>query len=519
MRDNGMGSWTTRRARMTPDAVAVSQDGVEWTYADVHSRATRLANALRERGISAGDRVAYLGLNSIHFLAVMFATAKLGAIVVPLNTRLAPPETAYILGDSDPRLFVWDEPFTQIVTSNAVADLLQERGIATVTVHDSDGDCLSRWYAEGSETPVDEPVGLDDVFMIQYTSGTSGRPKGVMLTHGNITFNVYNVLVDLDLTSNEVALVTAPLFHTAALNQLFFPTFLKGGRCLIEAKWDAERALDLIQTQRVTYLFGVTSMYLSLTHAPGFDEADLSSINVTMSGGSPLPESLLRAWIDRGQMIVQGYGLTESSPGLTMLRRGEGIRKVGSAGTPCFFADVRVFDPTGRDVPPGVPGEVLGQGPNVTPGYWRNDAATDAAFVGDHWLRTGDLATVDDEGYLRIVDRVKDMIISGGENIYPAEVEAAIHDHPAIAEAAVIGIPDPQWGEVGRAVVSLRAGATLTTDELLSFLDGRIARYKIPRSVVILPELPHNASGKLVKGPLRERYGTSSTTDATKESS
>lgn len=505
MHDMGLGSWPTRRARMTPDAVALSQHGQDWTFREVEERATRLAHALRDRGVGPGDRVAYLGLNSVHFVAVMFAVAKLGAITVPLNTRLAPPETAFILRDAGPRLLVWDAPFASVVASADVADL----GLDLVAVHD-DGPAprLAELYAAGSTEPVDEPVGLDDVFMIQYTSGTSGRPKGVLLTHGNIHWNVYNLLVDLDLTSAEVALVTAPLFHTAALNQLFFPTFLKGGRSLVEEKWNPARALELIESERVTFLFGVTSMYLSLMQAPGWAEADLSSINVTMSGGAPIPESLLRAWLDRGQMIVQGYGLTEASPGLTMLRKAEGVAKVGSAGTPCFFADVRVVSPLLEDVGVGEPGEVLGQGPNVSPGYWQNESATAAAFVEPGWLRTGDLARLDDDGFLTIVDRVKDMIISGGENIYPAEVEAAIHTHPAVAEAAVIGVPDVRWGEVGRAIVSVREGASLTEAELLAHLDGRIARYKIPASVIVLAELPHNASGKLVKGPLRAAYGT-----------
>lgn len=506
MHDQGLGSWPARRARMTPDAVALSQHGVDWTYREVEQRSTALAHALRERGVAHGDRIAYLGLNSVHVIAVMFAAAKLGAVTVPLNTRLAPPETAFILRDCDPAVLVWDAPFAAVVDAPDVAEL----GLDRIAVGDgpgTDDTRLAELYAQGRTEPIDEPVSRDELFMIQYTSGTSGRPKGVMLTHGNIIWNVYNVLVDLDLSSQEVALVTAPLFHTAALNQLFFPTFLKGGRCLIEEKWDPAHALHLIETQRVSFLFGVTSMYLTLMNAPGFETADLSSINVTMSGGSPLPESLLRAWLDRGQMIVQGYGLTEASPGLTMLRKAEGIAKVGSAGTACFFSDVRVVDPMFDDVDGGLPGEVLGQGPNVTPGYWRNESATAEAFVEGDWLRTGDLATVDDDGFLTIVDRVKDMIISGGENIYPAEVEAAIHSHPAVAEVAVIGIPDARWGEVGRAIVSLKPGSALSETELIAHLDGRIARYKIPKSVIVLEELPHNASGKLVKGPLRRAYG------------
>ncbi len=366
-------------------------------------------------------------------------------------------------------------------------------------------DGLDGLMADGGQidgAEIDEPIGLDDLFMIQYTSGTSGRPKGVMLTHGNIVWNVYNLLVDIDLTSEEIALVTAPLFHTAALNQVLFPTILKGGTALIEARFDPARAIDLIETERVTLLFGVTSMYLALAASERFEAADLSSLRLALSGGAPIPESLLHTWLERGLMIVQGYGLTEASPGATMLRVADGVRKLGSAGTSCFFTDVRVALGD-RDVATGEPGEVLVSGPNVTPGYWRDDGATSAAFTGE-WLHTGDIAVVDDEGYLRIVDRLKDMYISGGENVYPAEVEQALHTHPAVAECAVIGVPDERWGEVGRAFVVVRAAQPSTPTALLAHLESRLARYKLPKSVVFVHELPHNASGKLLKSRLRE---------------
>jgi fatty-acyl-CoA synthase len=328
-----------------------------------------------------------------------------------------------------------------------------------------------------------------------------------MLTHGNITWNVYNLLVDVDLHSDEVALVTAPLFHTAALNQVLLPTLLKGGVALVEAKFDPERVLRLVEKEGVTLLFGVTSMYLALAQQPAWQSVDLSSLRSALSGGAPIPAALLETWRDRGVGIIQGYGLTEASPGTTMLRASDGPAKLGSAGTACFFTDVRLAGPTREEVPAGSAGEILVNGPNVSPGYWRNDQATSAARVDDGWLRTGDLGVVDEDGFLYVVDRVKDMIISGGENIYPAEVEQAVYTHPDVAEAAVIGVPDDRWGEVGRAVVVVRQGADLTADALLAHLDGRLARYKIPKSVVFVGELPHNASGKLVKSKVRELHG------------
>jgi fatty-acyl-CoA synthase len=342
--------------------------------------------------------------------------------------------------------------------------------------------------------------------MVQYTSGTSGRPKGVMLTHGNIIWNVYNLLVDVDLGSDEVALVTAPLFHTAALNQLLLPTLLKGGTAVLEPRFDPERVIDLIEEQGVTLLFGVTSMYLALSQSPRWADADLHTLRTALSGGAPVPAALLETWLERGLAIIQGYGLTEASPGATMTRAAESRRKLGSVGTSCFFSDVRVVGPDARPVAAGEIGEVLVQGPNVTPGYWNQPEATAAAI--DHgWLHTGDLATVDDEGYLFIVDRLKEMYISGGENVYPAEVEQAVYTHPSVAECAVVGVPDERWGEVGRAVVALRPGHSLTEEELLAHLTGRLARYKLPRTVVFTEELPHNASGKLVKSRVRELHG------------
>ncbi len=493
-----MGSWPGRRARMTPHRVALIQDGAETTYLTLHRRATRLAHGLRRHGIGRGDRVGYLGSNSVAFVETMFALAALGAVTVPLNTRLAPAETAFILADCGARLLIHDRGFESVAGSPEVRELR----IETVAVApESSGVTLETLRDNGSEEPIDEIITLDELFMIQYTSGTTGRPKGVLLTHGNITWNVYNLLVDLDLRNTEIALVTAPLFHTAALNQVLLPVLLKGGTALIEARWDPDRALHLIETYGVTMLFGVTSMYLGLSRAAAFGTADLRTLRTALSGGAPIPVSLLETYRDRGLTVIQGYGLTEASPGVTMLRAtdpGSGAGKLGSAGTPCFFTDVALA-PTDAS---GDVGEVLVQGPNVSPGYWNRPAAHT-----DGWLHTGDVARRDEDGYLYIVDRLKDMYISGGENVYPAEVEQALYAHDAVAECAVIGVPDPVWGEVGRAVVTPKPGAAPTESDLLTFLTTRIARYKIPKSVVFVTDLPHNAAGKLAKARIRTEYG------------
>ncbi len=498
MKDQGLGSWPRRRARMTPAKAALVQDGARMSYAELDEAVTRLAHGLRARGVARGDRVAFLGLNSIEMVATILATARLGAVSVPVNTRLAVPELAHVLEHSGARLLLVEDVLAEATSAPQVHAL----GIDTLVFTRAAGAGLDQLASEET-SEIDETIGLDDLFMIQYTSGTSGRPKGVMLTHGNVVWNVANLLVDIDLGSEEVALVTAPLFHTAALNQVLFPTILKGGTVLLEPRFDPTRAVDLIESERVTLLFGVTSMYLALAAVPRFAEADLSSLRLALSGGAPIPDSLLHTWLDRGLMIIQGYGLTEASPGTTMLRAADGVRKLGSAGTACFFTDVRVVAPDGDDAAIGDPGEVLVSGPNVSPGYWRDEDATANAFDAE-WLHTGDIAIRDDEGYLRIVDRLKDMYISGGENVYPAEVEQALHEHPDVAECAVLGVPDETWGEVGRAFVVARTGAELDEATVLAHLDGLLARYKLPKQVVFLPDLPHNASGKLVKSRLRE---------------
>ena len=491
-----MGSWVTRRTRAVAQQVALAEPGRELTYAQLDELSVRLAHGLRGRGVGRGNRVAYLGLNSIDLVICMLATAKLGAVFVPLNTRLAPPELAAILDDADPTLLLHTEDFSDTVPVTAMP---------VVMLQVDDGTSLRALMADDS-TPVDESIELDDLFMIQYTSGTSGRPKGVQLSHGNIVWNVYNLFADVDVCMDEVALVTAPLFHTAALNQVLFPTLFKGGTVLIEPRFDPVRALHLIETRRVTMLFGVTSMYLAIENAAGFEQADLSSLRSALTGGAPVPGTVLRRWTARGAPLTQGYGLTETSPGATMLRGADGPAKLGSAGPAVFFTDVRVVALDGSQAATDEPGEVEITGPNVTSGYWRNDQATSDAFTADGWLRTGDMAAVDADEFVRIVDRVKDMFISGGENVYPAEVEQAIHSHPAVAECAVIGVPDERWGEVGRAIVAVRDGETLTELDLLAHLDGRLARYKIPKTVIVVDEIPHNASGKVLKTTLRKEF-------------
>jgi fatty-acyl-CoA synthase len=496
MRNEGIGSWPARRARKTPHRTALIHSGRRPTYADLHRRTTRLAHALREAGVRRGDRVAYLGPNHPSFLETMFAVGALGAVFVPLNTRLAAPEIAHQLADS---------AATALIHAASLYDATDSPA-APVRLRVEVGPDYEELLAAAPDEPIDEPVTLDDPCIIMYTSGTTGRPKGAMLTHGNLTWNAVNLLIDQDLAADETALVVAPLFHTAGLNMLTLPVLLKGGTCVLVEAFDPGGTLDFIEEHGITFMFGVPAMYDQMARHPRWPDADLSSLRTLTCGGAPVPPSLIAAYQERGLTFQQGYGMTEASPGTLFLDAEHAVSKAGSAGVPHFFTDVRLVRPDLTPADIGEPGEVMVSGPNVIPGYWGLPQETAAAF-SDGWFRSGDLARADEDGYVYVVDRVKDMIISGGENIYPAEVENALLAHPDIVECAVIGLPDEKWGEVPRAVVVVREGARLGPDEVLASLAGRIAKYKIPKSVVVADELPRTASGKLLKPRIRSLYG------------
>ncbi|MFD7507211.1 long-chain fatty acid--CoA ligase [Streptomyces sp. NPDC059850] len=482
----GIGAWPRRRARKTPGRIAVVHGDDTQTYRELDETVTGYARALRARGIGRGDRVAYLGPNHPSFLHALFATCAVGAVFVPLNTRLAAPELAYMLDDSGARLLLHDP---------GCAETAGEAGAGIAVAVDE--------LTDGVDDAPDEVMAPDDPCMIMYTSGTTGRPKGAVLSHANITWNSLNVLVDTDLASDEITLVTAPLFHTAALNMTCLPTLLKGGRVVIEPGFDAERMLDLIEGQGVTCLFGVPTMFAAVADSPRWETADLSSVRTLMCGGSPVPKALIDTYLRRGLSFIQGYGMTEASPGTLLLDREMSAVKAGSAGVPHFFTDVRLVRPDLTEAGPGEPGEILVHGPHVMRGYYGLPDATADALLEGGWFRSGDVGVRDEDGYVSIVDRVKDMIISGGENVYPAEVENALYDHPDVLECAVIGMPDARWGEVGKAVVVLRAGAATDQQCLLDHLAGRLAKYKVPRAVEFRTALPRTASGKIRKSALR----------------
>jgi fatty-acyl-CoA synthase len=514
MLNQGLGSWIYRRRVKSGDKAALIFNGIETSYAHLSNRIDRLAQALRERGVERGSRVAYLGENHPAFLETFFAVGTLGAVFVPLNTRLAPPEVQFALRDAGSTVLVHsrslatlaengsrDTSVTRRIVVQDTPEAVSDFPAASVPVEE-----LDAVIAAASPDRLDVAVSQDDPAMILYTSGTTGFPKGAVLTHANITWNCFNVLVDYDFLSTDVALMISPLFHVASLNMGLLPTLLKGGTVILEPRFDPGRALALIERYRATSLSGVPTTFQMLCEHPDWAGADISSLKKLTCGGSAVPMRVLEAYEGRGLAFSNGYGMTETSPGATSLSPEMSRKKAGSGGLPHFFTDMRIMDASGHALPPGEVGEIQLMGPNVIKEYWNRPDAIADCYTDDSWFRSGDLGYADEDGYLFIADRLKDMIISGGENIYSAEVEQAIAELEAVGSVAVIGIPDEKWGEVPRAIVTVREGFGLAEDDVRLHLETRIARYKIPKSVVIVDELPRTASGKIRKADLRRMF-------------
>jgi len=498
--------WVAKRAELTPDATALvdSATGREFTYEAFDRRAGRLARFFREEwGIHPGDRIAFLGHNSTDVFDLLFAAAKAGAILVPLNWRLAVPELQGIVADGSPRALVHDDAFA--AEAEALLDVMAGSArMQTGTVSPAGGEAMEAVAGDGPGLRM-EPRPLEDPWYILYTAGTTGRPKGVIQTFGMALFNYLNIGVPIDLSSRDTTLNVLPTFHSGGLNLYAIPTFIAGGTAIVQRAFEPSETLGLL-AERTTAFFGVPAVYLFLSQHPEFAGTDLSGVRSWACGGAPMPVALLEAYAERGIRIRQGFGMTETGPTVFLVDEVNALTKAGSVGKPQMHVDVRIVDTDGRDVPVGEMGELWIKGPAVTPGYWQMPETT-AESITDGWLHSGDVARCDADGYYYIVDRWKDMYISGGENVYPAEIENVLYAHPAVAEAAVVGVPDPTWQEVGRAVVVLAPGAEATADDLIAFCRERLARYKVPRSVVFVDALPRNPAGKVLKNQLRDLHG------------
>jgi fatty-acyl-CoA synthase len=501
-----IGDWLGKRDLLTPNRLALVDDasGCRYTYHQLNERANRLASAMRSRcGIRKGDRIAVLARNRIEVLDLLFASGKLGAMLVPLNWRLVRRELSYLIHDCGARILIAGPEYRDVATG-----LCRECSIDSPLILSEPGQFgdFENLLAVGSPEPVTVDVDLDDPHLILYTSGTTGRPKGAVLPHRVMVWNSLNTNVGWDLHADDVSIIHTPLFHTGGINVLTLPIFHVGGAMVLMQDWDPQRCLELIQAEGVTVFFAVPVMFQTMLNAPNFADTDFSKVRFFISGGAPCPVPIIRQYQQRGVPFRQGYGLTEVSVNCFTLNPEDAERKAGSVGRPNFHLDARLVGEDGRDVALGEVGELWLRGPTVCAGYWNNPDAT-AAAITDGWFHTGDLARIDEDGYYYIVERKKDMFISGGENIYPAEVESVLYEHPAVAECAVIGVADTTWGEVGRALVQRHAGSSVDEEALLAHCRERLARYKVPRRVVFVDDLPHTSSGKIYKPELRERYG------------
>ncbi|WP_237057371.1 acyl-CoA synthetase [Microbulbifer sediminum] len=494
-----------QRARVTPERPALEdlESGERYNYRELNERAARLAAAACEHwGLRAGDRLAYLGHSRAEFFAMLFGCAKAGLILVPLNWRLAVPELEVLVDDCDPAALVFGGEFGEAATA------LGERWRSLTLValdgpRDSQRDYHRDLAAAEPDLAPHPEKNPDTPWYLLYTSGTTGRPKGVIQTFRMMLANHFNIGLAVNLTADDVLLNVLPLFHTAGINLYSSAVFLVGGCVLVARNFDPAQVLQVLE-KRATIFFGVPAVYQALLDHPEFDGQRLEGVRSWGCGGAPLSLPVAQRYVDQGIRIRTGMGMTETGPTVFLLDEDLVIDKVGSVGRPQLLTEVRIVDRDGRDLPDGEAGELLVRGPNVTPGYWnRPDATRDA--IRDGWLHSGDVARCDQDGCYYIVDRWKDMYISGGENVYPAEVEKVLEQYPDIAEVAVVGMPDERWGEVGKAYFGVRAGVAVPDeDELRAFCRERLAGYKVPRAFQVLDALPRNALGKVIKQELRD---------------
>jgi fatty-acyl-CoA synthase len=501
-----IGEWISKRAIIAPDKPFLTEKNKAYNNRQFNRQVNKTAHALGHLGIIKGMRIALLMSNSSEFLEIFFACAKTGIIMVPLNFRLAVPELLYIIRDSAPEILIYSSEFAAKVGD------IKASGVA-----------ISQYYRLGDESGADDPdfsdyaegfetlepleilgVDLPDPLFIMYTSGTTGDPKGAVLTHQNILFGAIHSLLGYGVDRSYKSLVVAPLFHIGALAASVTPIVYAGGSIMISSFYNASEILKTICREKINYMFAVPVMYQMIADAPEWQEADLSHVHFFISGGAPIPLPVIRKYQEEKDVgFVQGYALTETGR-LTSLDLEDSIRKAGSVGKEVFHVNLRIVDDRGCDIHSTDPGEILVQGPNVFRGYWNKESATRAVFKNG-WFCTGDMGRRDEDGFVYIVGRKVEMIISSGENIYPVEVERALQSLPGIKEAAVVGMPDPKRGEVVGAFVIPKKDRQISEADILNALSGKIAYYKIPKRIFFVEEFPRNQGGKILKRILKKR--------------
>ena len=494
--------WISRWAGYSPDAIMLQDDdsGRKISYSEARRMLLHTAGLLQEKhGIEAGDRVAVLALNHPEYVMLFFALQRIGAVLVPLNFRLAAPELEYQLTDSAPKLLLLEQAFQAVIEQTSFKN---EKALL-----DGENGFVAQMQAHHTDYAAAEPARPDfaDTCMILYTSGTTGRPKGAMITNGMLFWNSINTGLRLNLVQHDVTLTFAPFFHTGGWNVLTTPFIHRGAKLILMRKFEPDKVLRRCEEEGITILFGVPTMMDMLHRSPLFESADLSRLRYAIVGGEPMPIPLIEAWHAKDVPIRQGYGLTEFGPNVFSLNEADALRKIGSIGFPNFYIEAAVKKDDAGFAGANEPGELVLRGPVCMKGYWNKPEETAKSIV-DGWLHTGDIVRRDEEGYYYVIDRKKEMFISGAENVYPAEVEHCYRTHPAVREIAVIGVPDPKWGDTGKAFIVLKKGASAPEPaQLMDWGRQRLAKFKVPAHYAFLDELPKSDSGKILKRSLKDR--------------
>ncbi|WP_332647005.1 class I adenylate-forming enzyme family protein [Lysinibacillus sp. 54212] len=498
-----LGNVLRSAAHIVPDKVCFKFENQAFTYAQLERKALQLAGWIQQQGIKKDQKVAYIFKNSVEFVELMWAISLSGGVGVPLNFRLASDEVLYILNDSDTEILFIDQEYVDIIQSIR-HEIPNVRSIIVSSEQPVEGMLLySQLFDERYDYSLEQQHD-HDACMIMYTSGTTGKPKGAVLTHKNLVMNSQNLIREFDLDSNTSQLVVAPLFHTAALASLVFCTLARG-TTVIQKDFVPNEVLQAVQQEKITCLFLVPAMWNFVTSLPNIDDYDLSSVRTCIAGAETCPLKVKERIIEHFnvQGIYEAFGQTETSPVTICMKPADSMRKTAALGKPIVNVEVRIVDENMNDVPVGEIGEIVYRGPTIMKEYYKKPEETAAAFEGG-WFHSGDLVSADEEGFIYIRDRKKDMIISAGENIYPAEIENVLYRHEAIFEAAVIGVPDAVWGESVKAFIVLKENQTLTKEEVIEFCVQHLASYKKPKYIEFIPSLPRNTSGKILKRALRD---------------